>query len=123
SEIHALEAVAASGKDKLACISSIAEYLDIRPPSATGVVNKLAQKGYVVKEKGDADGRVVHVRLTRAGQRVNSAHQFFHRNMVRALSKEMTQEEKEIFMRGMETLDTFLDERIQQFSDTPERGG
>lgn len=115
SEIHLLDAVANAGQDKASTISEISDYLDIRLPSATAGVNKLAQKGYVEKVKCGNDGRVVRVSLTRQGKRAESAHKYFHRNMVRAVTKELSETERAALLKGLGKLDTFLDCNIKKY--------
>lgn len=67
------------------------------PPSVTVAINKLVKKGYVKKEKSNTDGRVVYVRLTDKGLRIDKIHQYFHVKMVKDISKEMTDEVRKKF--------------------------
>ena len=69
SEIHMLEAVG-KGKDRRRTISELAEVLNITLPSVTVAINKLMKKGYVEKVRGEEDGRIVYVSLTRQGRRI-----------------------------------------------------
>lgn len=84
SEIHMLEAVG-KGKDRRRTISELAEVLNITLPSVTVAINKLMKKGYVEKVRGEEDGRIVYVSLTRQGRRIDSAHRYFHESMVRSI--------------------------------------
>ena len=77
SEIHMLEAVG-KGKDRRRTISELAEVLNITLPSVTVAINKLMKKGYVEKVRGEEDGRIVYVSLTRQGRRIDSAHRYIH---------------------------------------------
>jgi Transcriptional regulators len=118
SEIHTLEAVDVAGRDSVgATISGISEYLDISLPSVTLAINKLEKKGYVTRQKCENDGRVVRVGLTRQGQRANRAHQYFHRNMVHAISAELEEEDKTALLKGVRKLDAFLDANIAKYED------
>lgn len=122
SEIHTLEAVANAGKSvdgtdrRAATISEISSYLDVRLPTATSAVNKLVSKGFVEKVKCQDDGRVVRVSLTRSGLSAERAHQYFHRNMVRAVSADLTDEEKAALIKGVTKLDAFLDNNIEKYT-------
>ncbi len=89
SELHLLEAV---GKDRQngRTISDIAQNQGITLPSVTAAVNKLVKKGYVEKVRAQHDGRVVYVKLTRLGRKMDAGHRYFHENMVRNVSQEMT---------------------------------
>ena len=113
SELHLLEAV---GKDRKngRTISDIAQDQDITLPSVTAAVNKLTRKGYVEKIKAEHDGRVVYVRLTRMGRKVDAGHRYFHQNMVRSLSKDMTDEDKKLLINAMENLTQFFYRKLDE---------
>ena len=112
SEIHMLEAVEHASSDGAATISDLADYLDISMPSVTLAVNKLAAKGYVLRQKGKTDGRVVTVVLTQVGRKAERAHRYFHRTMVREIAAEMSEGEKEALISGVRKLDGFLKRNI-----------
>jgi len=117
SELHVLEAVALSGKDGVATISDISEYLDVRLPSATLSIKRLIKKGYVTKKKSETDKRVVRVSLTRIGEKVEHAHRYFHRNMVRAVTKDLEEDEKKALENGLTKLNDFLNRKIQKLEE------
>lgn len=107
SELHLLEAV---GKNRTQgrTISELAQDLDITLPSVTIAIKKLLKKGYVTKVKSDADARVVYVVLTKTGRKMDNAHRYFHRQMVRQVSGEFSDEEKKVLARGIAKLDEFF---------------
>ena len=112
SEIHMLEAVG-KGKDRRRTISELAEVLNITLPSVTVAINKLMKKGYVEKVRGEEDGRIVYVSLTRQGSRIDSAHRYFHESMVRSIIRDMTESEMQALYKGVMKLDTFLKEQLK----------
>ena len=112
SEIHMLEAVG-KGKDRRRTISELAEVLNITLPSVTVAINKLMKKGYVEKVRGEEDGRIVYVPLTRQGRRIDSAHRYFHESMVRSIIRDMTESEMQALYKGVMKLDTFLKEQLK----------
>lgn len=112
SEIHMLEAVG-KGKDRRRTISELAEVLNITLPSVTVAINKLMKKGYVEKVRGEEDGRIVYVSLTRQGRRIDSAHRYFHESMVRNIIRDMTESEMQALYKGVMKLDTFLKEQLK----------
>lgn len=112
SEIHMLEAVG-KGKDRRRTISELAEVLNIALPSVTVAINKLMKKGYVEKVRGEEDGRIVYVSLTRQGRRIDSAHRYFHESMVRSIIRDMTESEMQALYKGVMKLDTFLKEQLK----------
>ena len=112
SEIHMLEAVG-KGKDRRRTISELAEVLNITLPSETVAITKLMKKGYVEKVRGEEDGRIVYVSLTRQGRRIDSAHRYFHESMVRSIIRDMTESEMQALYKGVMKLDTFLKEQLK----------
>ena len=112
SEIHMLEAIG-KGKDRRRTISELAEVLNITLPSVTVAINKLMKKGYVEKVRGEEDGRIVYVSLTRQGRRIDSAHRYFHESMVRSIIRDMTESEMQALYKGVMKLDTFLKEQLK----------
>ena len=107
SELHLLEAAGKSEKQGRT-ISKLAQKLDITLPSVTVAINKLLKKGYVTKAHSGEDARMVYVVLTKQGRKVEQAHRYFHRQMVRQVSREFSEEEKQILARGISKLDEFF---------------
>lgn len=118
SELHLVESV---GKniEKGRTISDIADDLDITLPSVTVAINKLVKKGYVQKEKCLNDGRVVYVSLTDQGKRINAVHQYFHIRMVRAVTKDLSEDEKSIMLNGIIKLDNFFKNKLEHTEEQP----
>lgn len=112
SELHLLEAVA-KDEEQGRSISELASDLKITLPSVTVAVNKLTKKGYVEKVRSAQDGRQVFVKLTRQGHKVNSGHQYFHENMVRNVSANMSEEEKVILVKGMKNLNQYFKRKLE----------
>lgn len=111
SELHLIESVGKNNNSEKT-ISDIAEDLDITLPSVTIAINKLLKKGYVQKVKNDIDGRTVNVTLTRLGLKMDAAHRYFHENMVRAVSKELSDEEKSSMLKGIIKLNAFFEKKL-----------
>ncbi|WP_296628562.1 MarR family transcriptional regulator [uncultured Negativibacillus sp.] len=112
NEMHMLEAVG-KGKDRRRTISELAEELNITLPSVTVAINKLMKKGYVEKVRGEEDGRIVYVSLTRMGKKIDSVHRYFHESMVRSIIRDMTEEEQQILYKGVMKLDQFLKDQLK----------
>ena len=125
SELHMLEAIHRE-PEKGRTITDIAQDLSITLPTVTVAVSKLAQKGYVIKRKGREDGRTVHVMLTENGRRAEVSHRYFHRMMVQAITKGIPTEEREILLKGLQNLKTFIQQQEQliqaQKENTPVQG-
>jgi len=115
NEMHLIESVGKNKNDGKT-ISDLAQILGITLPSVTIAINKLVKKGYVKKEKSSTDGRMVYVRLTDKGLRIDKIHQYFHVKMVNEVSKEMTDHEKEVLIHGMEKLNGFFKKKLSGIS-------
>ncbi len=112
SEMHLIESVGKGGETGIT-ISDIAEDLSISLPSVTVAINKLQAKGYVEKTRGAADSRMVYVKLTRNGRRVDALHGRFHETMVRNITNDMDEEEKAALTRGIVKLNAFFKDTFQ----------
>ncbi|MDK2937752.1 MAG: MarR family winged helix-turn-helix transcriptional regulator [Eubacteriaceae bacterium] len=115
-EMHLLETVGKNNNNGKT-ISDLAQAHNVTLPSMTIAVNKLVRKEYVVKEKSPHDGRVVYVRLTQKGLRIDRIHQYFHRRMVDEVAKEMSAHEKEVLIHGMEKLNAFFNRKLSKIHD------
>jgi DNA-binding MarR family transcriptional regulator len=111
SEMHLIEAVG-KNKETGRTISDIAQDLKITLSSVTIAINKLQKKGYVEKVKSAEDARMVFVNLTRMGQKMDSAHKFFHENMVRSVAKELSEDEKNAMLKGIVKLNDFFKKKL-----------
>jgi len=69
-QLHVL--VAASQPEGVT-VHELADALGTSPPTASGLVNRLAAKGLVTRVEDDADRRVRHVQLTEQGQETLTA--------------------------------------------------
>jgi DNA-binding MarR family transcriptional regulator len=115
-EMHLLETVGKNNNNGKT-ISDLAQAHNVTLPSMTIAVNKLVRKEYVVKEKSPHDGRVVYVRLTQKGLRIDRIHQYFLRRMVDEVAKEMSAHEKEVLIHGMEKLNAFFNRKLSKIHD------
>lgn len=93
-------------------IGAIANDLYITPSSVTIAINCLEKKGYVVRKRGKIDGRQVFVHLTEPGYHAVRIHKRFHRNFATAIAKDITEQEKEVLIKCIERMNTFMAERM-----------
>ncbi|MEE0776007.1 MAG: MarR family transcriptional regulator [Bacillota bacterium] len=114
NEIHLIDCVSKHNGEGRP-VSPLAGDLSISRPSATVAVTKLVKKGYLKKLNCQNDGRVVRVRLTAEGCRINDSHHRYHLKMVQALTEIFTEEEKHCLMRGIEKLNLLFDQKTLDF--------
>ena len=111
SEMHMLERIGKHGREGT-MMTEIAQDLDITPPSATAMIKRLENKGYVSRIRSSEDARRVRVRLTQDGFQAEATHRYFHRKMVRAMTEGLTIEERGAMYSGLEKLNAFLRQQL-----------
>jgi DNA-binding MarR family transcriptional regulator len=75
-----------SGRDS-ATMSEIAEELEVRPPTASKMIARLAAQGFVTRKGNDGDQRVIVVSLSEAGRERAAAVE----DAIRRVGQKMTE--------------------------------
>ncbi len=92
-EIHTLDIIAKTTKNKMNSSANIAKILDITAGTLTTNLVRLIEKGYVYKEKSIEDKRIIYVFLTPLGQSIRKKRELYHKKLVsNAISKLSTSE-------------------------------
>ena len=112
TEAHMIEAIGRQ-ENKETTVSEIASLLDIAMPTATVSVKKLEGKGYVKKVPCEKDGRRTIVSLTDTGRKIERVHRLFHENMVKNISSQFLDAEKEVLIKAIRTLNEFFRVRVE----------
>ncbi|MFY4774189.1 MarR family winged helix-turn-helix transcriptional regulator [Metabacillus sp. RGM 3146] len=81
-------------KNEQATIQFISKILDVTHHTASEHMKRLIQKGYVKKERSNADKRVVYVKLTELGEEVLKKNTELDEEKVQAVLKRFTDEEQ-----------------------------
>lgn len=113
SEIHLLEAVGDS-EGGAQSVSGIAAQLGITLSSVTIAVGKLVKKGYLKKQRSERDARSVVITLNKESERIYRMHRYFHSRMIRELTRGLDEHEKQVLLTGVEKLDTFFKEKVEE---------
>lgn len=100
--------IAAIGIDQPRNMSSVANLLSVTVGTLTIAVNSLVKKGYVVRERSQADRRVVLISLTEKGRRAYDHHEEFHRKMVEAVLSELNEDQTKILVKSLINLKEFF---------------
>ncbi len=111
TEFHILESIGKNG-DEGRTIGDIAQNLSVTMPTVTVAVTKLQKKGYVLKNKGQSDGRLVYITLTKQGRKMNSAHRYFHELMVREICQEFSEIEIDILIKAFSKLKFYFEKSL-----------
>lgn len=107
NDMHIIEAI---GVEEPRNMSEIARRLSVTVSTLTTNMNGLEKKGYIVRARSVEDKRVVYVTLTEKGKKAFYHHRDFHKKMIRALVKDLNEEEMEVLYRCLQNLNGFLEQ-------------
>ncbi|MFL5681193.1 MAG: MarR family winged helix-turn-helix transcriptional regulator [Chloroflexota bacterium] len=85
-------------------MTRLAEELDVSVASATGIVNRMEERGLVERRHGDTDRRVVSVQPTRAGGEVFERLHRRRRQKLRKLLGQLSDFELQAFLTGLSAM-------------------
>lgn len=106
NDMHIIEAI---GVEEPRNMSAIAHRLAVTVSTLTTNMNGLEKKGYIRRERSQEDKRVVYVLLTEKGRKAFYHHRDFHKKMIRAIVRDLSEEETEILYRCLQNLNRFLE--------------
>ena len=95
NDMHIIEAV---GVDEPRNMKTVAKLMSVTTGTLTKAMDALCDKGYVVRERSTKDKRVIKLRLTDKGKSAYYHHEQFHRQMIKNIASEMTEQETEILI-------------------------
>lgn len=107
TEMHTIEAI---GMYEMKTTTEVANELQITVGTLTTAINRLVKKGYVERIRSEDDRRVVKLGLTKKGKLLFRVHQYFHRQMIRQVLRDMTNEEETVLLKALKNLHDFLQE-------------
>jgi DNA-binding MarR family transcriptional regulator len=105
SEIHIIEQIGISGNKKM---TDVAEAMGITLATMTAAADRLEKKGCIVRERSNADRRIVLLSLTRYGSVVFKLHNRFHKRMVGKVVEEFDEKEIEVLSSALLKLNDFF---------------
>ena len=105
NDMHIIEAI---GMNEPKNMSTIARELSVTVGTLTIAMNSLVKKGYVLRERGKEDRRVVYISLTERGRAAYVHHARFHKAMIDSISDELTSEEMELLIKTLTKLDKWF---------------
>ena len=109
NDMHIIEAI---GIEEPRNMSSIAHKMAVTVSTLTTNMNGLEKKGYIRRKRSLEDKRVVYVLLTEKGRKAFYHHRDFHKKMIKAIVKDLTEEEMEILYRCLQNLNNFFESRV-----------
>ena len=111
NDMHVIEAI---GMDEPKNMTSIARELSVTVGTLTIAMNSLVKKGYVVRERGKEDRRVVYISLSEKGRKAYEHHAEFHREMIQGIREELTPEEVKVLAQALTKLDRWFRQKEKE---------
>ena len=105
NDTHVIEAI---GVKEPKNMSTIAKQLSVTVGTLTIAMNSLVKKGYVIRERGKEDRRVVYISLSEKGLRAYRHHEEFHRQMIEAVLENLTEDETESLVKALAKLERWF---------------
>ena len=102
NDMHIIEAI---GMNEPKNMSTIAREISVTVGTLTIAMNSLVKKGYVLRERGKEDRRVVY---TERGRAAYVHHARFHKAMIDSISDELTSEEMELLIKTLTKLNKWF---------------
>jgi DNA-binding MarR family transcriptional regulator len=98
NDMHIIEAV---GIDEPRNMKTVANRMSVTTGTLTKAMDALCEKGYVIRERSSEDKRVIHLRLTDKGRSAYYHHEQFHRQMIKNLTAEISDQETEVLIYAL----------------------
>ena len=97
-------------------MTSIARELSVTVGTLTIAMNSLVKKGYVIRERGQEDRRIVYISLSEKGRNAFHHHAEFHREMIEGIEETLDEDEMQVLARALTKLDGWFREKEKQNS-------
>ncbi len=108
SEVHVLEAIT---KTEEPTMSNIAANLRVTVGTLTTAINRLVQKGFVIRKKEREDRRKVLVYLTPKAIDVLKVHDGFHEEMINAVIEDLHLEDDTVLLTSLANISAYFKEK------------
>lgn len=111
NDMHVIEAV---GVKEPKSMSTIAKLLNVTTGTLTKAMDGLAEKHYVLRERGKKDKRVVFVSLTDKGKKAYRHHEGFHRRMIDNAKEGLNEQETTVLVYSLAKLNDYFHKISEQ---------
>lgn len=105
NDMHIIEAI---GIEEPKSMSTVAKLVSVTTGTLTKSMDGLDEKGYVKRERGKKDKRVVFVSLTEKGKKAYFHHEAFHRNMIEEIKDGLSEQETTVLIYAMAKLNDYF---------------
>lgn len=105
NDMHVIEAI---GIEEPKNMSTIAKELSVTVGTLTIAMNSLVKKGYVTRQRGKEDRRVVYIFLSEKGRAAYEHHARFHKDMIDGVIDQLSGDEVEALIKALTKLNTWF---------------
>lgn len=105
NDMHVIEAI---GIGEAKNMSAIARELSVTVGTLTIAMNSLVKKGYVIRERGQEDRRVVYISLSDKGRIAYEHHAKFHKAMIDSIIELLDDEEMKALVKALTKLNKWF---------------
>ena len=113
NDMHVIDAIGIGAPKNM---TSIARELSVTVGTLTIAMNSLVKKGYVIRERGQEDRRIVYISLSEKGRNAFYHHAEFHREMIEGIKETLDEDEMQVLARALTKLDGWFREKEKQNS-------
>ena len=108
NDMHVIEAIGIQEPENM---STIARTLSVTVGTLTIAMNSLVKKGYVIRQRGQTDRRVVYISLSEKGKAAYQHHARFHQEMIQSIVEQLTEDELAALTKALTCLDHWFREK------------
>ena len=113
NDMHVIDAIGIGAPKNM---TSIARELSVTVGTLTIAMNSLVKKGYVVRERGQEDRRIVYISLSEKGRKAFDHHARFHQEMIKGITETLDEDEMQVLARALTKLDGWFREKEKENS-------
>lgn len=104
-DMHVIEAIGVGVPKNM---SAIAKELSVTVGTLTIAMNNLVKKGYVTRQRGKEDRRVVYISLSEKGRKAYEHHARFHQEMIEGAVKGLSEDEIQVLIKALTKLNVWF---------------
>lgn len=104
-ECHTIDVIYNAMRSKNNTSTNIAQILGITLGTLTTNIDRLCEKGYVVRDKSQKDKRITTINLTEEGLNVRKKHEMSHKKLVRSAIEKLSTSEKVALMNAINKIE------------------
>lgn len=108
NDMHVIEAIGLGSPKNM---TTVAKSLAVTTGTLTISMNSLVKKSFVDRVRSEEDRRVVLVSLTEKGKLAFEHHKNFHEEMISEIVSQLSEEEKKILAKSLDSLYTFFTDK------------